>query len=289
MHFATNGTERMRIDSSGNLLVGKTSSSASTTGAELQKGSGGQSALIATADGTKVGIINRTTSDGDLLEFRKDGSTVGSIGSVASNYLSIGTGDTGILFQDDNDFIEPCNVSTASGRDAAIDLGTATGRFKDLYLSGGVFLGGTGSSNKLDDYEEGTFTPVLKFGASDAGITYTNREGLYTKVGRLVTCFIRIGLTNNGTSTGVAVIDDLPFTVGDVLGSTSVQGGAPMTFVSGVSGTQYGFHVHPWENTTTLEIYRISNTSGLSGATEATEANLSNSFDCRITVTYMTA
>ena len=39
-----------------------------------------------------------------------------------------------------------------------VDLAT-TFRFKDLYLSGGVYLGGTGSANQLDDYEEGTWTP----------------------------------------------------------------------------------------------------------------------------------
>jgi hypothetical protein len=47
-------------------------------------------------------------------------------------------------------------------RDAAIDIRCRySARFKDLYLSGGVYLGGTGSANKLDDYEEGTWTPVL--------------------------------------------------------------------------------------------------------------------------------
>jgi hypothetical protein len=33
-------------------------------------------------------------------------------------------------------------------------------RFKDLYLSGGVYLGGTVAANYLDDYEEGTWTPI---------------------------------------------------------------------------------------------------------------------------------
>ena len=42
----------------------------------------------------------------------------------------------------------------------------AINRFKDLYLSGGVYLGGTGAANKLDDYEEGTWTPTLGNGAT---------------------------------------------------------------------------------------------------------------------------
>ena len=217
MRFNTNASEAMRIDSSGNLLVGKTSSSASTTGAELQAGSGGQSALIATAAGTKVGVINRTTSDGDLLEFRKDNVKVGSIGSVVGSYLSIGQGDTGILFQDDNDFIEPCNVSTSSGRDAAISLGTTFGRFKDLYLSGGVYLGGTGAANKLDDVETGIFTPTV-FGATTAGTTvYGQQQGFYEKVGNVVNLMIGLSITSM-SGTGSIKIGGLPFAAKNAAG-----------------------------------------------------------------------
>ncbi len=132
--------ERMRIDSSGNLLVGKTSSSASTTGAELQKGSGGQSALIATAAGTKVGIINRTTSDGDIIEFRKDNTTVGSIGNISSN-IYIGNADTGLGVSASSDTLYPISVTSGAIRDGAIDLGISAARFKDLYLSGDSFVG----------------------------------------------------------------------------------------------------------------------------------------------------
>jgi hypothetical protein len=45
--------------------------------------------------------------------------------------------------------------------DDAISLGGSSSRFKDLYLSGGVYLGGTGAANLLDDYEEGTWTPAF--------------------------------------------------------------------------------------------------------------------------------
>jgi hypothetical protein len=52
-------------------------------------------------------------------------------------------------------------VTTAGANaDATHDLGYSSSRFRDLYLSGGVYLGGTGAANKLDDYEEGTWTPT---------------------------------------------------------------------------------------------------------------------------------
>ena len=86
--------------------------------------------------------------------FRKDGTTVGSIGSYSGDNLTIGTSDTGIRFDSGLNTLVPHNVSTNSNQDATIILGHPSVRFKDLYLSGGVYLGGTGAANKLDDYEE---------------------------------------------------------------------------------------------------------------------------------------
>ena len=63
--------------------------------------------------------------------------------------------------------------------DNTIDLGQAGGRFKDLYLSGGVYLGGTGAANKLDDYEEGTWTPTAQLYSG----TMTVNSATYTKIG----------------------------------------------------------------------------------------------------------
>ena len=45
--------------------------------------------------------------------------------------------------------------------DNAIDLGSGAYRYNDLYLGGNLYIGGTGSANALDDYEEGTFTPTI--------------------------------------------------------------------------------------------------------------------------------
>jgi len=134
---ATSLTERMRIDSSGNLLVGKTGPGDYVTGFEVQPAG----AVLAYRTNGVASIFGRTNS-GEITRFTTNGQIIGQIGSIAGNYLSIGTGDTGLLFQDDNDFIEPCNVGTSAGRDAAIDLGHSGGRFKDLYLSGGAYLGG---------------------------------------------------------------------------------------------------------------------------------------------------
>jgi hypothetical protein len=79
------GTERARIDASGNLLVGKTSLDSSVVGFEAES----DGKIAATRDGARTAIFNRLTSDGEIVDFRKDGTTVGSIGLLAVIYLFI--------------------------------------------------------------------------------------------------------------------------------------------------------------------------------------------------------
>jgi len=132
--FLPGGSEAMRLDASGNLLVGKTSSGLNTAGFEVA--SSGRTRL--TRDSANVVEINRKTDDGSLVTFSKDGSAVGSIGTRGSDvYLE--TGDTGIRMYDQSDAIIPVGSAGVS-RDAAIDLGISNIRFKDLYLSGSVLI-----------------------------------------------------------------------------------------------------------------------------------------------------
>jgi len=66
-------------------------------------------------------------------------------------------------------------------------------------------------ANTLDDYEEGTWTPDLKFNGANSGMTYTINRGLYTKIGKFVYLFFDILLSNKGSSSGTATIEGVPF------------------------------------------------------------------------------
>ena len=133
IRFGTNNSERARIDSSGNLLVGKTSTSFSTEGAYL----GQNGKLVSTRTSGSLLALNRLTTDGPIAEFYKDDTTVGSIGNLGTRMYIDGSGVSGINFS--SGALVPRNNGSAS--DAVINIGGASTRFKDLYLSGGVFWG----------------------------------------------------------------------------------------------------------------------------------------------------
>lgn len=73
---------------------------------------------------------------------------------------------------------------------------------------------GTGTSELLNDYEEGTWTPTYSGDGGNPTVTYSTRSGTYTKVGRVVTitCSLVIATVSGGS--GQLRIAGLPFTNG---------------------------------------------------------------------------
>jgi hypothetical protein len=98
--------------------------------------------------------------------------------------------------------------------------GVKTFSSNPVVSGGGVQFPGTAVSssdvNCLDDYEEGTWTPVISFGGDSTGITYAGgangQLGRYTKIGRLVHLDFNVTLTSKGSGVGAIFIQGVPFT-----------------------------------------------------------------------------
>ena len=147
-------TERMRIDSSGNLLVGHTTvDSFTNVGHQLDA----DGYAIHTRTSAPALYVGRKTTDGSIMEFNKDGTTVGSIGVTAGGVDTyIGKGTTGLRFYDGSNtdggtgIIVPWNTSTNAARDAQMNLGSSSERYRNLYLSGVAYASYVGSSSDTD-------------------------------------------------------------------------------------------------------------------------------------------
>jgi len=158
--------------------------------------------------------LNRTTSDGDIQVFQKDGTTVGSIGAISGDLAIYSTTSGHKGFRLGNGAIVPVGNSGGAD-DAGTNLGGATSRFKDFWLSGGIYLGGTGAANYLDDYEEGTWTPAVSNG------TITTSAGVYVKIGAYVLVSGKIGGFSDTTTAAALYINNAPFASSSTTGYAS--------------------------------------------------------------------
>lgn len=76
---------------------------------------------------------------------------------------------------------------------------------------GGIHIGGTGSSNLLDDYEEGTWTPTYLGDSSNPTVSFTSQIGRYTKIGRLVSVYGYLRPSSVSGGSGGLAVGGLPF------------------------------------------------------------------------------
>lgn len=168
--------------------------------------------------------------------FRSDGHAAVGANIVASTRaLSVaGATDGG-----GSEIINCFNSSLASKFSVRDDgLTTVAGT---LVASGGVAIGGTGTANTLDDYEEGTWTPIIKYGAGSSFTTITSpnsASAAYRKIGNLL--YISFYFYKNssaiGGSGGTWRVQGFPFAL--VSGSTSGYQSVPVGYWS-INGTNY--------------------------------------------------
>ena len=135
-------------------MVGKTAADNTNVGTTIYSTAG----FSSVRSGGTVGLLNRLSNDGDILMFRKDDTTVGSIGSN-SGYLYIGSpegNDAFLLFG--ADIVSPA-TSAGANRDNAIDLGHSSARFDDIFATNGTIQ--TSDRNEKQDIASLTSAEML--------------------------------------------------------------------------------------------------------------------------------
>ena len=221
LRSTTNATKGdiILVDQGGNVTIG-----GGTTASELRilEASGSGTNYTAFKCQAQAADITYTlpADDGDADQVLATNGS-GTLDWVAAGSSTPGGSNTQVQFND----------SSAFGGDAGLVYNKTTDA---LTLAGQLIISGvaagqivfpatqnaSSNANTLDDYEEGTWTPVIGGSGGTSGQTYTDQEGTYVKIGQLV--FVRGNtlFSNKGTITGDLQLQGLPFTI--VL-SVSVQ------------------------------------------------------------------
>jgi hypothetical protein len=175
------------------------------------------------------------------------------------------------------------NVNINVGSTTSLSLGNVTVS-NLITANGGIKFPATqvasADVNTLDDYEEGTWTPVVVFSGASTGITYTRQEGYYVKIGKQVTVSCHVLLSSKGSATGSAGIGGLPFTIQNTTNDIFCAALVPSNF----TGITEQISLIAVDNTTTVAYYKGFNTG-----TNMTNSDFLNNSNPVFTMTYFTS
>jgi len=144
------------------------------------------------------------------------------------------------------------------------------------------------TSETLDSYEEGNYTPEFSFSTGQVGsFTYTNRSASYTKIGRLVTVnimFLCSGIPTAGTDLQCT----LPFAPTDTLvGTTLDHVGSCIAYYAAATGGSYA--IGTVGNTYAHIIEQGVDSDGGGGYDSMDFDDIESTFSIRATMSYCTA
>lgn len=127
-------------------------------------------------------------------------------------------------------------------------------------------------ANTLDDYEEGSWTPVIGGSGGQSGQSYTLQAGRYVKIGRFVSSLFSVELSTKGTITGTVEIQGLPFTVENIA-STYIPCAA---LFGGLTTNQANLVISAKPNTTVARVTSSGTGASLVNTTDLTASALDN-------------
>jgi hypothetical protein len=179
VRFSTNGTVAVAVDATQNVGVQNASPAY-----PLHVGGGNNTGIVTTGPAAYVAtngatsLVVRDATNG-IESFLYCGSSVVLAGAASAHSYHIRTNNTSRLIVSANTGIVTVGA-TAGTTSNTLDVSTAGWGIKLPSTPGAT---GAGTENTLDCYEEGTWTPVDRSGAS---LSFTAVAGTYTRVGRTV-------------------------------------------------------------------------------------------------------
>ena len=197
--FGEGGVEALRIDSSGRVGVGT-----NDPGAKLTVFDSGTSQIRVTSGDTQKATLQINASNTAV--------------TFQSTYLSGGTAARDFVFYD----VGTERMKIAGGGGAAGDVTISNGNLvfgtsgKGIDFSANSNAAGM-TSELLDDYEEGTWTPALSYGGTACTMnTGSANAGRYVKVGGMCYCTFNMNHTSKNSASGSAALSGFPFSSLDV-------------------------------------------------------------------------
>jgi hypothetical protein len=262
-----NNVQRLNVDTSGNLLVGKTASDDTTQGTRIA--GGGLISIV--RDGNVSLILNRNTSDGATAFFRRSGTTVGSI-SVTTTATSYNTSSTsGITGVDANTVAFQTNSAERMRITSAglVGIGTASpGARLDVSgdaLVNGLTVGRGAGSDASNTVVGSGALPVNTTGTSNTAVGGESLEANTT--GTLNTAIGRRALEANITGNANTAVGNTALRLNTAGSSNTAVGHGALSLNTGTGNTAIGEGAG--DNLTTGNsntiIGRIGGTAGLSG------------------------
>ena len=234
--FESNGTETFRISGNGDIGINK--SSITSWGANIPT----------------IEIKGRAETGSQAV---RSGAIAFESGSGTNGYALLWGNEGGIEY-----YSSATNRATAAYGckfTSSGNLAFASGKGIDFSSNANA----AGMTNELlDDYEEGTWTPVIKSGTNTISYTGGQQRFYYTKIGSLVTVtFTLNGAVTSGTTGGGFKIEGLPFLSKNISNLRTI-GTIFNYYGSGLRASAWPNFVHLDSNSTTVDIYTKTSAGG---------------------------